>query len=468
MPGGTDESHPACSACCGFAARPRRAAAGTRGAATLRVKHRLVLSLVVLALVAGGTAGAYYWKGRAPEAPAVVTARVTRGDVVETVDATGTLEAVTTVQVGTQVSGTIKALYADFNAHVRRGQVVAELEPSLFQTQVEQARASLVRLEAEAKRALVQSDDAQLKLTRARELSRRQLIPASDLETAESTARATAAAVESARAQVVQARASLNQTEVNLGHTIIRAPIDGVVISRNVDVGQTVAASMQAPTLFVIAQDLAKMRVNARVAESDIGRIAPGQPVTFRVDAYSGTAFTGTVSLVRLAAVVEQNVVSYVTTIDVPNPDLRLKPGMTANVTIEVERAAGVLRVPNAALRVRPTAEIFAALGQAAPVDRPDGTGARGARRAAAEAGAAAEVWVMRDGVLQRVAVGVGTSDASLTAILSGTLEESDEVVTSLAASTTAATSTSGSTRSPLLPAARRPPGGAGGAPRTP
>ena len=404
-------------------------------------------------MVAGGTAGAYYWKGRAQDGPAVVTAPATRGDVVESVDATGTLEAVTTVQVGTQVSGTIKALYADFNAQVRRGQVVAELEPSLFQTQVEQARASLVRLEAEAKRAVVQSDDAQLKLTRARELSRRQLIPASDLETAESTARAAAAAVESARAQVVQARASLNQTEVNLGHTIIRAPIDGVVISRNVDVGQTVAASMQAPTLFVIAQDLAKMRVNAHVAESDIGRIAPGQPVTFRVDAYSGTVFTGTVSLVRLAAVVEQNVVSYVTTIDVPNPDLRLKPGMTANVTIEVKRAAGVLRVPNAALRVRPTPEIFAALGQAAPVHAP-GTGAG--------------VWVLRDGLLQRVAVGVGTSDASLTAILSGTLEEGDEVVTSLSASTTAATGTSGSTRSPLLPAARRPPGGGGGAPRTP
>ena len=428
-------------------------AAGTRGANTPGVKHRLVVSLVVLALVVGGTAGAYYWKGRAQDGPAVVTAPATRGDVVESVDATGTLEAVTTVQVGTQVSGTIKALYADFNAQVRRGQVVAELEPSLFQTQVEQARASLVRLEAEAKRAVVQSDDAQLKLTRARELSRRQLIPASDLETAESTARAAAAAVESARAQVVQARASLNQTEVNLGHTIIRAPIDGVVISRNVDVGQTVAASMQAPTLFVIAQDLAKMRVNAHVAESDIGRIAPGQPVTFRVDAYSGTVFTGTVSLVRLAAVVEQNVVSYVTTIDVPNPDLRLKPGMTANVTIEVKRAAGVLRVPNAALRLRPTPEIFAALGQAAPVHAP-GTGAG--------------VWVLRDGLLQRVAVGVGTSDASLTAILSGTLEEGDEVVTSLSASTTAATGTSGSTRSPLLPAARRPPGGGGGAPRTP
>ena len=298
--------------------------AGTRGAAPTGVKHRAVLALVLVALLASGTAGAYYWKGWARQRPVLGTAPVTRGDVVETVDATGTLEAVTTVQVGTQVSGTIKALHADFNARVRRGQVVAELEPSLFQTQVEQARASLVRLEADARRAAVQSDDAQLKLARARELSRRQLIPDSDLETAESTARAAAAAVESARAQVAQARASLNQSDVNLGHTVIRAPIDGVVISRNVDVGQTVAASMQAPTLFVIARDLAKMQVNAHVAESDIGRIAPGQAVTFRVDAYPGTEFRGTVSLVRLAAVVEQNVVSYVTTIDVPNPDCLL------------------------------------------------------------------------------------------------------------------------------------------------
>jgi HlyD family secretion protein len=165
----------------------------------------------------------------------------------------------------------------------------------------------------------------------------------------------------------VQARASLNHSEVNLGHTIIRAPIDGIVISRNVDVGQTVAASMQAPTLFVIARDLAEMQVNASVAESDIGRIEPGQAASFRVDAYPGAVFTGTVSLVRLDPVVEQNVVSYVTTIDVPNLKLKLKPGMTANVTIEIERASDVLRVPNAALRVRPSAEVFAALGQPAP-----------------------------------------------------------------------------------------------------
>jgi len=230
--------------------------------------------------------------------------------------------------------------------------VIAELEPSLFQAPVEQARASIVRLQADARRASVQSEDAQHKLKRARELSQQQLIPAAELETAQATAREAETVVEAAAAQIVQARASLHQAEVNLAHTIITAPIDGTVISRNVDVGQTVAASMQAPTLFVIARDLTKMQVNARVAESDIGRIETGQPVTFRVDAYPGLTFSGTVSLVRLDPLVEQSVVSYITAIDVPNPQLRLKPGMTANVTVEIERASHVLRVPIAATRV--------------------------------------------------------------------------------------------------------------------
>jgi len=229
--------------------------------------------------------------------------------------------------------------------------VIAELEPSLFQAPVEQARASIVRLQADARRASVQSEDAQHKLKRARELSQQQLIPAAELETAQATAREAETVVEAAAAQIVQARASLHQAEVNLAHTIITAPIDGTVISRNVDVGQTVAASMQAPTLFVIARDLTKMQVNARVAESDIGRIETGQPVTFRVDAYPGLTFSGTVSLVRLDPLVEQSVVSYITTIDVPNPQLRLKPGMTANVTVEIERASHVA-CPIAATRV--------------------------------------------------------------------------------------------------------------------
>jgi HlyD family secretion protein len=258
------------------------------------MKKRLAILLSAVVLIAAALV-AYYRSSRGEEKPAFLMARVTRGDVVETVDATGTLKAVTTVQVGTQVSGTIKALHADFNSNVRRGQVIAELEPSLFKAQVEQARASIVRLKAEARRATVQSEDAQQKLKRARELSQRELIPTTDLETAEANARQAEAAVEAAEAQIVQAQASLNQAEVNLDHTIITAPIDGIVISRNVDVGQTVAASMQAPTLFVIARDLTKMQVNASVAESDIGRIQPGQAVSFRVDAYPGAAFMGKV-----------------------------------------------------------------------------------------------------------------------------------------------------------------------------
>jgi HlyD family secretion protein len=432
------------------------------------MRRRLARWAVVTLLVGASAGGVYYWQGRAQTPPTVSTSPVTRGDIVATVEATGTLQAVTTVLVGTQVSGTIKRLYADFNDHVRRGQIVAELDPSLFQTQVDQARASIVRLEADARRAVVQSEDAQLKLRRARELAARALIPASDLETAETTARLAAAAVDSANAQIVQARASLNQNAVNLEHTIIRAPIDGVVISRNVDVGQTVAASMQAPTLFVIAQDLAKMQVNASVAEADIGRITPGLAVSFRVDAYPGETFTGVVSRVRLDPVVQQNVVSYVTAIDVPNPDLRLKPGMTANVTIEVERAADVLRVPNAALRVKPSPEALAAYGAAADVtatatapgtaeprrgDRP----APGPRRPGGRTG---EVWTFANGRLTKVAVRVGLADAGHTAITSGEISEGAEVVTSITADPAAGTTTS--SRSPLLPAGRRP-GGAGG-----
>src|SRR5213593_688171 len=330
------------------------------------MKKRVALVLVGLAVVTV-TVAAYYRANHASGGPQLVTAAVSRGTVVETVEATGTLEAVTTVQVGTQVSGTIKELRDDFNSRVKKGQVIAELDPSLFQTQVDQARATLVRLQAEVEHARVQVEDTRVKLNRARELSARQLIPATDLETAEANANAATAALKAAEAQVTQARASLNQTDVNLEHTIIKAPIDGIVISSNVDVGQTVAASMQAPTLFIIANDLTEMRVNAKVDESDIGRIRPGQPVTFRVDAYPNETFTGTVSQVRLQPVVEQNVVSYVTVIDVPNRDLKLKPGMTATVTVEIARADNVLRVPAAATRFRPTADVFAALGQDLP-----------------------------------------------------------------------------------------------------
>jgi HlyD family secretion protein len=430
--------------------------------------------------VVGTVVATYVYRAdRAPERPAVTTAAVTRGDVVATIEATGTLQAVTTVQVGTQVSGTIKALHADFNSTVRRGQVVAELDPSLFQTQVEQARATIVRLEAEARRADVQSEDARLKLRRARELSERRLIPAADLETAETNARLADAAVQSAAAQITQARAALNQSQVNLAHTVIRAPIDGIVISRNVDVGQTVAASMQAPTLFVIAQDLARMQVNANVAEADIGRIAAGQAAQFRVDAYPGRTFGGVVSRVRLDPIVQQNVVSYVTTIDVPNAGLLLKPGMTANVSIEVERADGVLRVPTAALRVRPTDEVLAAYGASgegatgAPAEagrgpgtpRPSSAAAASPRTGGGAGGPrASAVWVLEDQRLRRVSVQTGPADATHTAVVGGALAEGAAVVTAIAAPAATSTSTS---RSPLLPG-RPGAGGRTGGGRTP
>ena len=217
-----------------------------------------------------------------------------RGDVEETVGATGALEAVNTVQVGTQVSGSIQDLYADFNSPVKKGQVIARLDPSLFQTQVEQARANVSRSEADLDRLRLSEADALRKFERARKLAADGLIPAMDLDAAEAAYLSASAQVRSAQAQVVQARASLNQAEVSLEKTVITAPISGIVIARNVDVGQTVAASLQAPTLFVIAADLTKMRVNASIHEADIGRIRPGQGVRFRVDSFPSDEFPGT------------------------------------------------------------------------------------------------------------------------------------------------------------------------------
>ena len=327
---------------------------------------KTVFALVALGALGGG-GFAYYKYRKTPVEPTITTAAVTRGDIADTVGATGTLQAVTTVQVGTQVSGIVQDLYADFNTLVKKGQVIARLDPSTIQTQIEQARANLVRAQADLERFKVAADDANTKLRRARELSARQLIPASDLETAEVTARAAEAQIRSAEASIAQSQAALRQNEVNLDHTVITAPIDGLVISRNVDRGQTVAASMQAPTLFVLAADLTKMQVVANLDESDVGRIRPGQVVRFHVDAYPTEEFSGKVTQVRLQPIVQQNVVTYATVIDVPNPELKLKPGMTANVNVEIARRTDVVRVPNAALRFRPTNEIFAALGQAAP-----------------------------------------------------------------------------------------------------
>jgi len=392
------------------------------------MKKRLIASVAGVVAVSASLA-AYYRSNSPADTPRYEMSAAARGSVVDTVEATGTLQAVTTVQVGSQVSGTIQSLHADFNSQVRKGDVIARLDPSLLQAQVDQASATVVRLEADVERARVDVDDAQVKLGRARQLQKAGLIPMVDLEAAESTGRQAEASLKAAEAQVTQARAALAQNQVNARHAVITAPVDGIVISRDVDVGQTVAASMSAPTLFVIAKDLAEMQVEASIDESDIGRIKAGQHATFHVDAYPRQTFTGVVAQVRLQPVVAQNVVSYITVIDVPNPDHLLKPGMTANVSIEIARADNVITVPNAALRFQPTAD---------------------AQTEGRSGGRGATVWTLRDGQLQPLAVQAGISDGRSTAIVGGEVSENTPIVTGLAATTAAPLRAANA--SPLVP----------------
>ena len=313
--------------------------------------RRPALVLVALALAA---AAAFAALSRRDGGPKYATAALDRGDIVETVGATGTLQAVTTVQVGSQVSGTIQSLGADFNTTVRKGQVIARLDPSSFEARVGQAKANLISARANVERARAAVIDGQQKYERAKELAAQQLLPQSDLETAKANYDGAVAQLKANEAAVSQAEASVNQAQVDLDHTVITTPIDGVVINRSVDVGQTVAASFQAPVLFIIANDLTHMQVNAAVDEADIGRVKAGEDVSFRVDAYPDRSFAGRVEQVRLQPQTIQNVVSYNTIISVDNAEQKLMPGMTATVSVIVRKAENVLRLPAAALRFRP------------------------------------------------------------------------------------------------------------------
>jgi HlyD family secretion protein len=398
---------------------------------------RLLFSIAILTLVLVGSA--YYWNGDArADAPQVSVAPVTRGSVVARVSATGTLEPVDTVEVGTQVSGTIASLSADFNQPVRRGQTIATLDPAVLTSQVTQAEATVVRLKAELQRAAVMNEDAGTKLARAEQLAARQLIPAQDVDTARSDARVAAVNVSSAQAQLQQAEAALEQARVNLSHTVIVSPVAGVVLSRNVEVGQTVAAGLQAPTLFVIARNLDALQLSARVDESDVGRVRASQPVSFTVDAYPGRTFTGTVRQVRLQPTVTQNVVSYTTVIDVPNPKQPLKPGMTATLDIEVARADDVLRVPAAALRFTPSDAVLTSTGT--PRATPDQTDAGNT------------VWVRTTAGLSAVAVSVELSDNVTVAVRGDGLQDGDEVVTGATVPGATGASAAPEGSSPLMP----------------
>jgi HlyD family secretion protein len=380
--------------------------------------RRFLILLIILGLAAVAT-GTYFYAQSRGNTPKYRLARVERGPLTATVSATGTLNAVITVQVGSQVSGQIKELHADFNSQVKRGQLIARIDPDTFEAKVNQAkaqveaaratvlnqraavdktradlenaRAALAGARAQTAKAQVAVLDARRDLDRKSDLLKKELIAQSDKDTSqaahdsavaqleanraqeqalaasirsvEAQLKVTEAQLQAALAQVKQQEAALQQAQVDLNHTFIRAPVDGVVVARSVDVGQTVAASLQAPTLFTIAQDLTQMQVDTNVDEADIGRISLGQPATFTVDSFPGRTFSGEVVQIRKAPQVVQNVVTYDVVISAPNPDQKLLPGMTANVRVVVAQKESVLKVPNAALRFRPSG----VEGEAAP-----------------------------------------------------------------------------------------------------
>lgn len=296
----------------------------------------------------------WYLRLRRPEKPPYQFAAVSRGSISAKVTATGTLSALVTVQVGSQVSGRIAQLKVDFNSPVRKGQLIAEIDPQLFDAAKAQARANDIAAQGSLAKAKAQQRDAERQYQRAKSLAERKLIAQADLDTALANLEAAVAQVQSAQGSLEQAKASYHQAEVNLNYTHILSPINGVVISRSVDMGQTVAASFQSPTLFVIAEDLRKMQVDTSVAEADIGKLKDGMETSFTVDAYPAEIFRGKIRQIRNAAQTVQSVVTYDAVIDVENPDLKLKPGMTANVTFVYAQKDDVLRIPNAALRFHP------------------------------------------------------------------------------------------------------------------
>jgi HlyD family secretion protein len=500
---------------------------------SLKIGKKTRLTMIIGLVVIAGFAGFAFWSNRASAAE-YMTAKVERGNLRNTVTATGVLQAVTTVQVGSQASGTISALYADFNSEVKKGQVIAQLDPSTAQAQVQQARANLENAKASliqaragvsasragtadaqakvmAAKSTVQTqqagvsgaqanlnvlkaerDDALSALNQQQALATAGVISKRDFEIAQTAFRTAdarynqaaaqlnqamisekmsagsgqaqadaqlqqsqaqiqqaQAQVQQGEAQVQQAQAALNVAEVNLSHTTITSPIDGIVVSRDINVGQTVAASLSAPTLFTIANDLTKMQVIANIDQADIGLVEQAKTATFNVDAYPGKEFKGTIDQMRLNPQNVQNVVTYNVVLDVDNPEQKLKPGMTANLTITIDERNNVLKVPNAALRFRP--QTANTQNRSNNGDNNGSNGGqrqnRGQRNADGSNGNGQDnrlapstapvlsgqnrlVWVLgQDGKPQARRVTVGLSDGSATEIVSGSLQEGDVII---------------------------------------
>jgi HlyD family secretion protein len=368
------------------------------------MKKILIALVVIIAL----SSGAYFIFRSNENDQKYRTEKISKGDIVQSITASGTVNAVTTVLVGTQVSGTIKAIYADFNSKVSKGQLIAQVDPALFEAQVDQARANLVTSKANLAKSDVAVVDTKRTLERNRQLLAKNLIAQSDKDTAETNYDSAVAQVNANKALVEQAAAGLRTAETNLRYARILSPVDGIVVSRNVDVGQTVAASFQTPTLFNIAQDLTKMQIDSSVAEADIGKIQVGQPVEFTVDAYPDSPFQGRVSEIRNAPINVQNVVTYDVVVKVDNPELKLKPGMTANLSIIVSSKKDVLRISNTALRFRP------------PSEKKDVT---------AKKGKGSGIWVLENNKPKRIAITTGISDGTYTELLPGEIKEGQEII---------------------------------------
>jgi len=382
------------------------------------------------------------WSAGASARPAWTTVAIDRGTISAQVTASGTLKPRVLVQVSSQVSGRVAEVRVDFEDRVTKGQILARIDTSTLRAQLAQVNASLAVARANLLEARTNADAADRTYQRQKALAGQSLISGADLEVAETALASARARVTAQEAQVAQVRASLEQAQANLGYATIYAPLDGVVINRAVDVGQTVAASLQAPTLFTIAGDLRLMQIDTSVAESDVGRLERGMKVTFTVDAFPGKQLDGVVRQIRNQATTVSNVVTYDAVIDVENTNGRLRPGMTANCTFVISEIADALRVPNAALRFQPSMEQLMTLlggkgppaGMKAPAGMgPPGAGGPGGANGGKPTAADRKVlWAVRDGQVRPVPVRIGLSDGSRTEIVEGELAPGDEVITEL------------------------------------
>ncbi|MEC4888609.1 MAG: efflux RND transporter periplasmic adaptor subunit [Nitrospira sp.] len=390
----------------------------------------IILAVVGLGLAIGGYV---FFTGERKAPVRYRTAAIERGSIVSIVSATGTINPVVSVQVGTQVSGMIKSLHADFNSRVKAGDTVAVIDPEPFKARRDQAASNLEMARANVARAKTDWGQRKRELDRVKSLIAQNFVSQNDVDVALTNAQSAEAQVHVAEAQVRQAEAALNSADLDLKYTVIRSPVDGIVVARNVEVGQTVASSFATPNLFLIALDLTKMQVDTNVSESDIGGMTEGKDATFTVDAYPGVKFSGTIRQVRLAPINVQNVITYNVVVAVDNQDLRLKPGMTANVAIVVAQKDQVLKVPNAALRFTPPkgggGEGASSEGRSAKADgRP--SGGRPSSVPPDMAGTARKVWKQDEsGELVPVSVQTGISDGVATEIVGGPLAENDVVI---------------------------------------